>query len=270
MRKYINRFTVNYFIQLVLNIVFIALLIWYYNISTVSVQLLTILPYDLAQYPVVFALLSLLIVFLICDIVFFIQTIHQTKHGVIEDWVKKARFVIPIVFIFFAQLCFFVPVGLTKVKNNLENQPTIVSDIYSYKTDFLDEAPYRDGYITCEKNAFGKAGYLESSLSYENGFAQSELEFFCSYQQCRANIIKDKFEKYYEEDVSLKNKIVGDGYTFYYETDKDGAIDYSLYIEKDSTVFFSTFTKYNINDFNYTKEQFIDDSLSVFNEWDKF
>lgn len=270
MRKYINRYSINYFIQIVLNIVFIALMVWYYNTSTVSVQLLTIFPYDLAQYPVVFVFLSLLIVFLICDIVFFIQAIHQTKHGVIEDSVKKARFIIPIVFIFFAQLCFFVPAGLTKTKNNLENQPSVVSDINSYNTDFLDEAPYREDYITCEKNAFGKAGYLESELSYEQKYIESNLNFLCSYQQCSVKQLEDKFSMYSEETLSLKYKTVGDGYTLFYETGKNENTDYSLYIKKDNMVFFSTFSKQNVKDFDYTKEQFVADSLSVFNEWDKF
>lgn len=270
MGKYVNRYVINYSIQVILNIVFIVLMVWYYNTSTVSVQLLTIFPYDLAQYPVVFVFLSLLIVFLICDIVFFIQAIHQTKHGVIEDSVKKARFIIPIVFIFFAQLCFFVPAGLTKTKNNLDNQPSVVSDINSYNTDFLDETPYREDYITCEKNAFGKAGYLESELSYEQKYIESNLNFLCSYQQCNVKWIEDKFENYSEYDIALENKMIGDCYTMYYETDKDGTTDYSLYIEKDNTVFFSTFSICNVDDFDYTKEQFVDDSLSVFNEWDKF
>lgn len=270
MSKYINRCSINYLFQIVLNIVFIALIFWYYNISAVNVQLMVFVPYDLAQYPIIFLLIGLLIALLICDAVFLIKTINQIKHGVIEDSVKKARFVIPIVFIFFAQLFFFVPVGLTKVKNNLENQPSVVSAISNYKTDFSNETPYRDSYLTCEKNAFGKAGYLESNLSYEHEFIESNLNLLCSYQQCKVKCIEDKFEKYTEDDIALENKMVVNGFTMYYETDNDTAVYYSLFIEKGNIVFFSTFSKENANDFDYTKEQFVEDSLSVFNEWDKF
>lgn len=270
MMKCINRYSIIYLLQIVLNITFMALLIWYYSTTEVSIQLAVFFPLDLAQFPVIFALFCLLLVFLICDIVFFIKSINQAMKGFVEDSVKKARFIIPIVFVFFAQICFFAPAGMTKTKNNLEKQPFAVSCIGNYNTDFSDRTPYRGDYITCEKNAFGKAGYLEKSISYEHRYIESRLEFLCSYQQCSVKQLEDKFSMYSEETLSLKYKTVGDGYTLFYETGKNENADYSLYIKKDNMVFFSTFSKQNVKDFDYTKEQFVADSLSVFNEWDKF
>ena len=45
---------------------------------------------------------------------------------------------------------------------------------------------------------------------------------------------------------------------------------YSLLIENGDKLFYSKFSAEDVNDFEYSKEQFVSDSLSVFNDWDKF
>ena len=82
-------------------------------------------------------------------------------------------------------------------------------------------------------------------------------------------MIKSKFEGYDKDDIVLKNKSDGDGYTLYYENDEKGYA-YSLLVENGDKLFYSKFSAEDVNDFEYSKEQFVSDSLSVFNDWDKF
>ena len=92
-----------------------------------------------------------------------------------------------------------------------------------------------------------------------------DVNFTCSLQESNSSLIKSKFEGYDKDDIVLKNKSDGDGYTFYYDSDEKGYA-YSLLIEKGDKLFYSRFSAENVNDFEYSKEQFVSDSLSVFND----
>ena len=106
------------------------------------------LPIDLFQFSVAFSVLGLLVIFLIVELVFMILAIKQTKKGDLDDSVKKARFILPIVFIFLLHFAFWVPIGLTKSTSTLTNPPIIASK--TSDKDIFDEEPYIEN--ICEKN----------------------------------------------------------------------------------------------------------------------
>lgn len=254
MNKTSKKYIMNYFLQVILNIILISLIVWYCSKTTIEYFLFLTLPVDLFQFSVAFSVLGLLVIFLIAELVFMILVIKQTKKGDLDDSVKKARFILPIVFIFLLHFAFWVPIGLTKSTSTLTNSP-----IFASKTsdkDIFDEEPYIGN--ICEKNILGKAAYYENDILSVN--------FSCYYHEAYTDFMKTRFINESEKDIALQKKVTGNGYVAYYGT-KYGAKCYTFLIQKGNIFYSSTYYNEDVDDFEYSFQEFIKDSLSIYNQW---
>ena len=265
-----KKYQINYAVQSMLAVVGIVLLLIFYKMSCINTGLLTVIPGDLAQYIIFIGVLVALVLLLLFELILLVISIKQTKKGEFSGFVKAARFVLPIVFVISFTIVCLCAFGMTSAKNVLDKEPSIVSQIKDYALKDSDESISNHYYLTCEKNSLGKAGFIYCDKSYFDKYGNSpDVNFTCSLQESNSSLIKSKFEGYDKDDIVLKNKSDGDGYTLYYENDEKGYA-YSLLIENGDKLFYSKFSAEDVNDFEYSKEQFVSDSLSVFNDWDKF
>ena len=211
-----------------------------------------------------------LVLLLLFELILLVISIKQTKKGEVSGFVKAARFVLPIVFVVSFIIVCICAFGMTSAKNILDKEPSVVSQIKDYALKDSDKSISDNYYLTCEKNSLGKAGFIDCDKSYFDKYGNScDVNFTCSLQESHSSLIKSKFEGYDKDDIVLKNKSDGDGYTLYYDSNEKGYA-YSLLIENGDKLFYSKFSAEDVNDFEYSKEQFVSDSLSVFNDWNKF
>lgn len=265
-----KKYQINYAVQSMLAVVGIVLLLIFYKMSYINTGLLTVIPGDLAQYIIFIGALIALVLLLLFELILLVISIKQTKKGEVSGFVKAARFVLPIVFVVSFIIVCLCAFGTTSAKNILDKEPSVVSQIKDYALKDSDKSISDNYYLTCEKNSLGKAGFIDCDKSYFDKYGNScDVNFTCSLQESHSSLIKSKFEGYDKDDIVLKNKSDGDGYTLYYDSNEKGYA-YSLLIENGDKLFYSKFSAEDVNDFEYSKEQFVSDSLSVFNDWNKF
>ena len=126
------------------------------------------------------------------------------------------------------------------------------------------------------KNSLGKACsyerncYIEKERSSLFGNDTGKINFECIYQQSKYKFVRDKFEGYAPELYQYENAENFDGYSVYYRQN-DNRVLYSLIKDDENGNFIATFESYDNSYLNdYTRQQFIDDSLSIYNEWQEF
>ncbi len=107
-----------------------------------------------------------------------------------------------------------------------------------------------------------KAGYLEKFYN-DNDVT---IKLLCTYQQANYKFINDKFEKLSENDYSFKNKEEKDNYTLYYEAG-DNSSSYALTVIKGDYRYIAIFECENTSENSYSVDDFVSDSLNVYNEW---
>lgn len=265
MNKYINRYTILYTVQLVLNIICFVLVDKYYSFIDIPISLLDFFAFELSQIVVLIVLMVLLLIFFVVTLIFLIVALIQSKNSDVINPVRKSTIILPLVFVFLLQFSVIVPAISTRSVQNIANKP-----VASNSFEQVQESGFEvDRYCICEKNLLGKAAYFEQN-TFLTESSKDEANFLCSYQKGNHDFVNNKFERYENNCYKLINEASTDEYTFYYESD-DEHTSYSMIIEKDEIRFVATFDTYN-NDYfdSYSKENFISDSLEIFNEWDSF
>ena len=256
--KKVNKYILNYSLQIVLNIVLILLIVWFSTQRTIDTVLVVTFPFNLFQFTAAFSVLALLSVFLIVEILLLVLAVKQTKRGVLDNKVKKAGIILPILFVILLQFAFWIPLGLTDSKYDLTNIPTFA--IKTSDDEMFSGKPFID--TICEKNILGKAGYYDNTYVADKG----SVSFVCSYHESYKNILQTKFVNDSVEDITLKNKITGDEYTAFYGT-KNGAKQYTFLIQKGNIYFEAIYRNEDIDEFDYSIQEFVDDSLTIYNQW---
>ena len=78
--------------------------------------------------------------------------------------------------------------------------------------------------------------------------------------------MKTRFINESEKDIALQKKVTGNGYVAYYGT-KYGTKYYTFLIQKSNIFYSSTYYNEDVDDFEYSFQEFIKDSLSIYNQW---
>ena len=119
-----------------------------------------------------------------------------------------------------------------------------------------------DSYYICVDNPIAKAGYLEKYYIDNN----QDIRFLCSYQQGKYSFLNDDFEIIDESEYSFKNKVEKEKYTLYYDLDGD-SVSYALTVIKNDFRYIAIFNDENLLKDSYSIEDFVNDSLRIYDEW---
>lgn len=119
-----------------------------------------------------------------------------------------------------------------------------------------------DSHYICVDNPIAKAGYLEKYYIDNN----QDIRFLCSYQQGKYSFFNDDFEIIDESEYSFKNKVEKGKYTLYYDIDGD-SVSYALTVIKNDFRYIAIFNDENLLKDSYSIEDFVNDSLSIYDEW---
>lgn len=264
-----NFYTCIYLIYSVVSVLCIIAVLLFYKSMNIPLILFELFNFDIAKFLVIFAFLIIFIIFLIVNFIFSLKSIKQDSPNNIDTLVKKGIWVLPLIFLFIIQLALAVPIALTHSKNlqqdelcsiskfdELSNKNIEVRNDYSYQENFL-------GKVVNLKEDAVIPDTTEDNGHWING---NSLIFSCYYRQSDYKTLLNKTEKF-SVDLFEKNKVENDGYTFYYETEND-YISYSLRIENENEYFVSAFLASGDKAIcDYSKEQFISDSLSNYQKW---
>ena len=197
----------------------------------------------------------LLIVFNIITIICIVSEIINLKNKNTDNSSVKRIIIIPLVFIFCFQLVGAIPAATQKVKN--------FSDVnLSFDDEYSDAISDLDSYYICVDNPIAKAGYLEKYYRDNN----QDIRFLCSYQQGKYSFFNDDFEIIDESEYSLKNKVEKEKYTLYYDLDGD-SVSYALTVIKNDFRYIAIFNDENLLKNSYSIEDFVNDSLRIYDEW---
>lgn len=197
----------------------------------------------------------LLIVFNIITIICIVSEIINLKNKNTDNSSVKRIIIIPLVFIFCFQLVGAIPAATQKVKN--------FSDVnLSFDDEYSDAISDLDSYYICVDNPIAKAGYLEKYYIDNN----QDIRLLCSYQQGKYSFFNDDFEIIDESEYSFKNKVEKEKYTLYYDLDGD-SVSYALTIIKNDFRYIAIFNDENLLKDSYSIEDFVNDSLSIYDEW---
>lgn len=244
-------------IQLLLNIVCMILAYMYVIKIKIPVQLYVGFEF-LNELYLSFAgylFFLLLIVFNIITIICIVSEIINLKNKNTDNSSVKRIIIIPLVFIFCFQLVGAIPAATQKVKN--------FSDVnLSFDDEYSDAISDLDSYYICVDNPIAKAGYLEKYYIDNN----QDIRFLCSYQQGKYSFLNDDFEIIDESEYSFKNKVEKEKYTLYYDIDGD-SVSYALTVIKNDFRYIAIFNDENLLKDSYSIEDFVNDSLSIYDEW---
>lgn len=247
-----------------LNVISMIIVYKYYIISDIPQRLLVAFAFDMSKYISIIIIEIMFVLFLIAEIVFLIAAIKNKN-------TKIAKIIIPIAFVIIVPLSISVPL-MTAESAQL---PLKDSQIGLFFDELKTRKTNVDTFSTYEKNSLGKVAYYEQKSDFEiNGdnnlvTNNSSADFLCSYQQSDCKFIQNKFERYETKEYALKNKEYQDNFTIYYEKDSEH-ISYALIIERGNKYFVATFESLDNNEFdNYSKDDFISDSMTIYNLCDK-
>lgn len=197
----------------------------------------------------------LLIVFNIITIICIVSEIINLKNKNTDNSSVKRIIIIPLVFIFCFQLVGAIPAATQKVKN--------FSDVnLSFDDEYSSVISDLDSYYICVDNPIAKAGYLEKYYRDNN----QDIRFLCSYQQGKYSFFNDDFEIIDESEYSFKNKVEKEKYTLYYDLDGD-SVSYALTVIKNDFRYIAIFNDENLLKDSYSIEDFVNDSLRIYDEW---
>ncbi|WP_290910596.1 hypothetical protein [Eubacterium sp.] len=197
----------------------------------------------------------LLIVFNIITIICIVSEIINLKNKNTDNSSVKRIIIIPLVFIFCFQLVGAIPAATQKVKN--------FSDVnLSFDDEYSGVISDLDSYYIFVDNPIAKAGYLEKYYRDNN----QDIRFLCSYQQGKYSFFNDDFEIIDKSEYSFKNKVEKEKYTLYYDLDGD-SVSYALTVIKNDFRYIAIFNDENLLKDSYSIEDFVNDSLSIYDEW---
>lgn len=197
----------------------------------------------------------LLIVFNIITIICIVSEIINLKNKNTDNSSVKRIIIIPLAFIFCYQLVVAIPAATQKIKD--------VSDVnLSFDDEYSSVISDLDSYYICVDNPIAKAGYLEKYYIDNN----QDIRFLCSYQQGKYSFFNDDFEIIDESEYSFKNKVEKGKYTLYYDLDGN-SVSYALTVIKNDFRYIAIFNDENLLKDSYSIEDFVNDSLSIYDEW---
>lgn len=265
MIKYINFYSISFSVQILLNIVFGIIVFKYYLTASIPIILLDSIPFELSQFISLVLVEILLIIFLVVTIIALIVVLKQSKDESISKSLKLSTIILPVFFVFVLQLFIFIPVATTKSKNNFDNQISINALLDKNGNENFEVNTYN----ICEKNILGKIAYFEKQANFSTN-ENANMNFLCSYQESSYHFINKKFERLEETQYALANKESFEDCTLYYDQNNNH-ISYSMIIKKNNVYFVSTYNSLK-NDFSnaYSKEDFKNDSMFIYYEWNRF
>lgn len=244
-------------IQLLLNIVCMILVYMYVTKIKIPVQLYVGFEFlnDLYLSFAGYLFFLLLIVFNIITIICIVSEIINLKNKNTDNSSVKRIIIIPLVFIFCFQLVGAIPAATQKIKD--------VSDVnLSFDDEYSGVISDLDSYYICVDNPIAKAGYLEKYYIDNN----QDIRFLCSYQQGKYSFFNDDFEIIDESEYSFKNKVEKEKYTLYYDLDGN-SVSYALTVIKNDFRYIAIFNDENLLKNSYSIEDFVNDSMSIYDEW---
>lgn len=242
-------------IQLLLNIICMILVYRYVIKIKIPVEMYDGFLNDLFLSFAGYLFFLLLIVFNIITIICIVSEIINLKNKNTDNSSVKRIIIIPLAFIFCYQLVVAIPAATQKIKD--------VSDVnLSFDDEYSSVISDLDSYYICVDNPIAKAGYLEKYYIDNN----QDIRFLCSYQQGKYSFFNDDFEIIDESEYSFKNKVEKEKYTLYYDLDGD-SVSYALTVIKNDFRYIAIFNDENLLKDSYSIEDFVNDSLSIYDEW---
>lgn len=242
-------------IQLLLNIICMILVYRYVIKIKIPVEMYDGFLNDLYLSFAGYLFFLLLIVFNIITIICIVSEIINLKNKNTDNSSVKRIIIIPLAFIFCYQLVVAIPAATQKIKD--------VSDVnLSFDDEYSSVISDLDSYYICVDNPIAKAGYLEKYYIDNN----QDIRFLCSYQQGKYSFFNDDFEIIDESEYSFKNKVEKGKYTLYYDLDGN-SVSYALTVIKNDFRYIAIFNDENLLKDSYSIEDFVNDSLSIYDEW---
>ena len=242
-------------IQLLLNIICMILIYKYVIKTKIPVEMYDGFLNDLYLSFAGYLFFLLLIVFNIITIICIVSEIINLKNKNTDNSSVKRIIIITLVFIFCFQLVVAIPAATQKIKD--------VSDVnLSFDDEYSGVISDLDSYYICVDNPIAKAGDLEKYYIDNN----QDIRFLCSYQQGKYSFFNDDFEIIDESEYSFKNKVEKEKYTLYYYLDGN-SVSYALTVIKNDFRYIAIFNDENLLKDSYSIEDFVNDSLSIYDEW---
>ena len=274
---------INYTLQLVLTLTLIAAIVGYYLKLQVDPPLVTGVPFDLAQFYMVIGLFCLTILHFMLLLVFLTAAVRQRKKPDVCHSLSTARFVLPVLFIFLVPFMFTFSFLATDSYGTLQTPlavSTVCDDLQTRAEAFktADHAEINANPVSgCtkssvyEQNTMGKLGYAGVSYSPYNS-KDSSVDFTCYFADSKVDFVRKKICNTTDADFALKNKEQAGDYTLYYETTQEDDLtvtEYTLAQETGSHLMWATcrVEQTALRPVQYTKAQFIKDTLAVLDEW---
>lgn len=260
-------------IELLFSVACMLLVYKYYDFKEIPEQLLVDVGVNLGEFITIFLIELMLLIFFVLQLFFLIKVIKYGSDSKQYKSFNRGLIVFPIVFFLITPFLLVIPT-LSTPFTQLSDQNIVICSTF----DDLQKSGFEIAkYSVCEKNVLGKAGYYEQNTFFNNideldeeQFVNKEIygdaRFLCSYQSSNYDFFTNKFERYERENYILKNQEIKEEYILYYEQDNDQT-KYRLLIENGEEYYIAKFDSFD-NDFfnNYTKETFVKDSLSIYNE----
>lgn len=278
MNKKADIYNVFLIVDLLLSVFSAVILYEVYNFTFIYPDAPELRTTNVGFYMVLLLLAVLLLVFFVVELILLILN-NRFKN----DYSKKCRVevtmkILPWAFLFLSIVAISVSLATVKTLKIIPNDIKAVSIFNEIREDKYEYDV--TSYSNCEKNSLAKIGYFKQSTDFEydydeymfkgnNSAETGEAEFYCWYQQSDKEYILSKIQ---QSNISyaLKNEEIGENYTLYYETGNNNYLAYSLVIEKENTYFVATFeSKYTTRFNDYSKEQFLSDSMSIFEQYEK-
>lgn len=277
MNKKADIYNVFLIVDLLLTVFSAVILYEVYNFTFIYPDAPELRTTNVGFFMALLLLAVLLLVFFIVELVLLFLN-NRFKN----DYSKKYRVevtmkILPFAFLFLSIVVISVSLATVKTLKIIPNDIKAVGIFNEIREDKYEYDV--TSYSNCEKNSLAKIGYFMQSTGFEydydeymfkgnNNAETGTSEFFCWYQQSDKEYILSKIQ---QSNISyaLKNEEIGENYTLYYETGNNNYIAYSLVIEKENIYFVATFeSKYNTRFNNYSKEQFLSDSMSIFQQYE--
>lgn len=279
MNKKADIYNVFLIVDLLLTVFSAVILYEVFNFTFIYPDAPELRTTNVGFFMVLLLLAVLLLVFFIVELILLFLN-NRFKN----DYSKKYRVeltmkILPFAFLFLSIVVISVSLATVKTLKIIPSDTKVVGIFNEIREDKYEYDV--TSYSNCEKNGLAKIGYFKQSTGFEydydeymfkgnNNTETGAAEFSCWYQQSDNKFILSKIQ---QSNISyaLKNEEQGENYTLYYETGNNNYISYALVIEYDNTYFVSTFeSKINTRFEDYSKEQFLSDSLSIFNLYNSF
>lgn len=275
MEKRVNKYTIIYAVEFILNIILTVLIIYAFHSVEVGDCLEGAFNLGFTMLHFLILMLILLVLCMVFTAVFMILSVTALKRYRYRRLMKFGTILIPVMFILLLQFAG----GFVLIKHSHSGQASPEELCSDSKFEELQEQ-YISTYLTYynKSNMLGKAVDLIQSVyipsndidSFENNnlAEYDDWRYECLYRKSNSSIMFNKFIKY-EINPNRYEMIKTDDYIVYYSILENNK-EYIMVIETENTYFYSYFNSGGLRgSSDYILSDFIEDGLMNYRLWNE-